>query len=414
LSPTSATSPVAEPDRIKFRFRDNPLGIDQHCARQRGGLIGGPLLILGHYTAKCARIPPVVLSQAPSEFDGTLEELYEKHILPVMPSVEAVQHIHGHLKRIYEAGVSTPLIRYERKEQIGTVQPMTDGTNIRWTDNAPGWAMHRAAFEKTRWNSQQFDAFIQSLPVRMFDAPRPSIRDAGYYVAHLLRVKDSAASAVDLSSDDRLVRFMRNVHPVNHFYVANRPRGTGQRYGEDPTVIAFITAQYEKRYSGMWQQFIAMMRGESLRGQAGAGATRVTFRVGDERSIEMVSGVETIVAESHNVSATAGMCIPITEAELCPLFRRWRGDDKKGRYRHNGAVRLLESPLNIRLEWRRSPASPTKLVGCYRLDLDALLAQGYIRQDITPGEVRLQFVHEGDAIYIQSHGWRRLRVACFT
>lgn len=108
-------------------------------------------------------------------------------------------------------------------------------------------------------------------------------------------------------------------------------------------VIAFITAQYEKRYAGVWQQFIAMTCGQNLRGQPDAGTTRVTFRVGDQRSVVVTSGVEAI-ADGSNVPAATGICIPISEDELCPPLRSWRGDDKKGRYRHSGAVRLLESP----------------------------------------------------------------------
>jgi hypothetical protein len=328
-------------------------------------------------------------------------------------SVDAVEHIHQHLLRIAESGISTLSIRYERKEDIGKVRPVNDGTTIRWTDNAPAWAVHRAAFENKRWSTADFDAFIQSLPVRMFEAPRPSVRDAGYYVAHLVGVKNSPASAVDLSPDDRLVRFMRNVHPMNHFYVPNRTKGTGHRYGEDPTVIAFIAAEYEKRFGGLWRQFIRMTAGERLRAMTGVGSMRVSFHTGNEGQAKVEHGVKATSADSDYSLTTGKLCTPIAPTDLIPPFRSWCGDDEKGHNRHNGTVRLSESPLQIIVRWRRSPESSTKLVGCYRLDLDALLAEGYIRSDKTPGEVRLQFVHEGGSIYIQHLPARRLRVGCF-
>jgi len=359
------------------------------------------------------KIEAVELPQAPSEFDGTLDELYEKYMLPVMPSVDAVEHIHQHLLRIAESGISTLSIRYERKEDMGKVRPVNDGTTIRWTDNAPAWGVHRAAFENKRWSTADFDAFIQSLPVRMFEAPRPSVRDAGYYVAHLLGVKNSPASAVDLSPDDRLVRFMRNVHPMNHFYVPNRTKGTGHRYGEDPTVIAFIAAEYEKRFGGLWRQFIRMTAGERLRAMTGVGSMRVSFHTGNEGQARVEHGVKATSADSDYSLTTGKLCTPIVQTDLIPPFRSWCGDDEKGHNRHNGTVRLSESPLQIIVRWRRSLESSTKLVGCYRLDLDALLAEGYIRSDKTPGEVRLQFVHEGGSIYIQHLPARRLRVGCF-
>jgi hypothetical protein len=68
-------------------------------------------------------------------------------MLPVTPSVSAVEHIHEHLQRIYESGPVELLIRGERKENVGKIERMSDGSTIRWTDNAPAWAIHRAAFE---------------------------------------------------------------------------------------------------------------------------------------------------------------------------------------------------------------------------------------------------------------------------
>jgi hypothetical protein len=335
-------------------------------------------------------------------------------MLQVMPSVDAAEHIHEHLRRIYNAGPRTLFIRYERKEDIGGVHRLSDGTSVRWTDNTPAWAVHHAAFENKRWAPQQFNDFIESLPVRMFEAPRPSIRDAGYYVAHLLAVKDSPASTADLPHGDRLVRFIRNVHPMNHFYVPNRPRGMGRRYGEDLDVIAFIAAEYEKRFAPIWQEFIGMSRGQSLRGHVGAGAMKVSFRGRRERSVDVAYSREEVPTVSEKSPLATMMCTLITQAELCTPFRRWCGDDKKGRYKHSAPVRLLESPLRLALHWRCSPGSPTKLVGYYRLNLSELLRQGYIRTDTKPGEVRLQFVHEGDAIYIGIHASQRLRVGDFT
>jgi hypothetical protein len=109
---------------------------------------------------------------------------------------------------------------------------------------------------------------------------------------------------------------------------------------------------------------------------------------------------------------SAQPCRTLTSDEISSSCRRWRGDDEKGPRRHNGPIPLSESPVDIELRWRESENSTTKLIGRYRLDLNELLSQGYIRHDPKPGHVRLQFVHDGDYIYIQ-HRAERLRVGAF-
>jgi hypothetical protein len=107
------------------------------------------------------------------------------------------------------------------------------------------------------------------------------------------------------------------------------------------------------------------------------------------------------------------LCRRLSPDEVSSSCRRWRGDDEKGAYKHHGAIPLGESPVDIELRWRETENSPTKVVGCYRLDLNALLAHGYIRSDPKPGHVRLQFIHQANDIYIQHRAERRLRVGSF-
>jgi hypothetical protein len=113
-------------------------------------------------------------------------------------------------------------------------------------------------------------------------------------------------------------------------------------------------------------------------------------------------------------SATGEFCQILAPGEISSTFRRWCGDDEKGVHRHHGAVPLSESPVDIELSWRESENSATVLIGRYRLDLHALLSEGYIRRDSKPGHIRLQFVHDGDDIYIQHRPEKRLRVGVFS
>ncbi len=80
---------------------------------------------------------------------------------------------------------------------------------------------------------------------------------------------------------------------------------------------------------------------------------------------------------------------------------QWNGNDEIHGGRWESRIRLPESPLDLRLTWRSHDRAPEHLVGCFRLNLQALLRDGYIRHDTVPGTVRLRFVHEGGYIYIR-------------
>lgn len=92
----------------------------------------------------------------------------------------------------------------------------------------------------------------------------------------------------------------------------------------------------------------------------------------------------------------------VSETALPQHHRRWNGNDASQR-NHNGVVSLDDDPLYLRLAWRRSSSAPAVPVGCFRLDLRQLLAEGYGREEPNhPGHIRLRFYHADDGvIYIQ-------------
>jgi hypothetical protein len=106
-------------------------------------------------------------------------------------------------------------------------------------------------------------------------------------------------------------------------------------------------------------------------------------------------------AQQRPPAGSRHLLIPLAQSKLRPKCRYWTGNDEKGHYTHHGAVPLSDSPIDMRLAWRRSSSAPTRSIGCYRLDLVALLAGDYVRKDPKPGHIRLQFVHRAGSIYIQ-------------
>ena len=93
---------------------------------------------------------------------------------------------------------------------------------------------------------------------------------------------------------------------------------------------------------------------------------------------------------------------PVPNKESSDIRRNWTGNDESDR-NHHGIVPLIESPLRLRLSWRKSSMDSAYLIGVFDLDLQGLLRAGYIRPEPRSAkEVRLRFYHRLDnVIYIQ-------------
>jgi hypothetical protein len=104
--------------------------------------------------------------------------------------------------------------------------------------------------------------------------------------------------------------------------------------------------------------------------------------------------------------AMAHLVRRVSEAPRGTRVRTWTLRDDNHQHYHN-AVSARESPLWLRLRWRRTASTPVHDVGLFRLDLHALLAEDFIRPEQADGDddrLRLRFVRANDGrIYIQ---WR--------
>ncbi|MGA9530015.1 MAG: endonuclease NucS domain-containing protein [Terriglobales bacterium] len=110
--------------------------------------------------------------------------------------------------------------------------------------------------------------------------------------------------------------------------------------------------------------------------------------------------------QRENVEMPNDVCyIRLSETDLSPGHLDWVGNDEKDRYVRHQPVRLSKSPLDIRLKWTSgAPQSQVHLIGCYRLNLRALLERGFVRLEgpDEPDLVRLLFAHHpDDGIYIR-------------
>jgi len=120
---------------------------------------------------RAARITP-----SPASFDGTLDEIARRYVLPNLPLPDAMEQFHRQLVAYCHEPSALFLVRRAGE-----------------TDNAPSWAVHYALFHEVDLRGGSFARFIDGLPTHMFEVARvmdASINSAGWHVAHIYDVGD--------------------------------------------------------------------------------------------------------------------------------------------------------------------------------------------------------------------------------
>jgi hypothetical protein len=107
-------------------------------------------------------------------------------------------------------------------------------------------------------------------------------------------------------------------------------------------------------------------------------------------------------AESFPPASMSHLVRRVENEEASDIRRDWTGNDESDR-NHNGKVPLSESPLRLRLSWKKSPEESARPIGIFDLDLRRLLKAGYVRPEPkSENKVRLRFYHGWDnVVYIQ-------------
>src|SRR5439155_20787149 len=113
-------------------------------------------------------------------------------------------------------------------------------------------------------------------------------------------------------------------------------------------------------------------------------------------------------AESYLPASMSQLVRRVPNEGASSIRRDWTRNDEGDR-NHHGKVPLSESPLRLRLSWKKGPKDSARLVGIFDLDLKQLLKAGYIRYEPkSESEVRLRFYHDRDnVVYIQVNSKER-------
>jgi hypothetical protein len=194
----------------------------------------------------------------PTRFDGTLDEFAATYVVPNLPLPDAVEQFHRQLVAYCDEPSAVFLVRQVGDTERGHDYLTGGGDRFRAVDNAPAWAVHYSLFHEVDLQGEPFSHFVDGLPVHMFDVTKvldASINTAGWHVAHIYDVGDRDTDFRHWTRAQLIRRFIRNIHPCNHFFV---PLANWQRYGGDERVIAYFAHLYAARYATIWPDFCAL------------------------------------------------------------------------------------------------------------------------------------------------------------
>jgi hypothetical protein len=196
---------------------------------------------------------------APTRFDGSLEEFYDRWVTPALASSRAVEEFHASLVSFLASDDPVHLVRMVKGTPRGVTIRNGVGGLLRATDNAPAWYVHRALFTGDDWKRMPFAAFIDGIPCHMFDLGRtPTISGAGWHVAHIIGAKNRDVQFEKWDRQELRLRMLKNLHPCNFFFV---PKQNWQRVGSDREVIAFFASRFAERYRSVWSEFLSLVDG---------------------------------------------------------------------------------------------------------------------------------------------------------
>jgi hypothetical protein len=91
-----------------------------------------------------------------------------------------------------------------------------------------------------------------------------------------------------------------------------------------------------------------------------------------------------MTAEAYPPASMSHLVRRVPNEAASNIRRNWTGNDESARNHHN-KVPLSESPLRVRLSWKKGPKDSARLVGIFDLDLKQLLKAGYVRYEPKSG-----------------------------
>jgi hypothetical protein len=165
-----------------------------------------------------------VLQAAPKRFTGYLHDLFSNHLALALPPQDHVTELHATLMEYVQRGPRVFAVRNRNTLERASTLRTGGGDQIVWTDNSPPWAIHSILFKGEFLDPESFANWLKTMPIEFNTAHARKldlINKAGYHVAHLFDVQNGRDNRDPggWSTREVEIRFLRNIHPCNAFYV---------------------------------------------------------------------------------------------------------------------------------------------------------------------------------------------------
>ncbi len=105
--------------------------------------------------------------------------------------------------------------------------------------------------------------------------------------------------------------------------------------------------------------------------------------------------------EHYPLSQFSHLARRLEQESFLHRYRRWTGNDDFEHHYHI-AIPSTQKTLYLNLSWKRTSSSNPEFIGIFRLNMENLLSEGYIRKDGND-KVRLRICHGSDnVLYVQT------------
>jgi len=209
----------------------------------------------------------------PIPFEATFERFVRDQLDPLLPPERVICIFHRELMRYVTEVDALFLTRCVKGQERRRIVRTRDGTRLLPSDNSPASWWHMAMFHGVAVSRDNFAEFVRTTPTHFHDVAKYStVSTAGWHVAHILDVKDGNVDWRSWTRTDAARRFVRNVHPLNLFYV---PMAEWMRVGGDPDLVGYVASVYATRWPNIWAQFTSLAGTPILRPDTGDRILRI-------------------------------------------------------------------------------------------------------------------------------------------
>lgn len=224
---------------------------------------------------------PTIL-QAPTQFNGTLEEFYEKYAQKVLIPAPVMEEFHHQLVTYLHSLDPLYLLRQVKTQIRGETLQINNGARMRPTDNSPAWWLHYQLFTGKYKDFSSFKELIDAVPSHMFDIKiKGHISHAGWHVAHIYDVKDRDTDFYNWSQSELMKRTARSIHPCNYFYIARYAK-SWIKYGQDENFLQFFYEKFQIKYQSIWNDFLGLINAKPLSTRGNTGSASYKYPLSEK------------------------------------------------------------------------------------------------------------------------------------